>query len=135
MKREIKFRGKRIDNGEWVKGDYFKKIIYRGDDAIIAHYIGWQVIEKGVIWNEYEEVDPETVGQHTDLGYIFEDDIISVRFAPDKDPIPMRVLFENGSWCIKEYCGDTLHDLYSYEEEIEGVIGNMFDSPEKFITE
>ena len=135
MKREIKFRGKRLDNGEWVYGDYFKKIISHGTISVVVHYIGWQPVSEGVILDKYVEVDPNTVGQYTDLGYIFEDDIINVRFGSNNAPIPMQVLFENGSWCMKEYGDDTLHDLYSYEDEIEGVLGNMYDSPEKFIME
>lgn len=122
MKREIKFRGKRLDNGKWEIGDL---VHVKGGALILPIGKGW----------DQHRVDPETVGEYTGLKGIFEDDIISIRFGPDNEPIPMQVLFENGSWCIKEYWDDTLHDLYSYEDEIEGVIGNMFDSPEKFITE
>lgn len=126
MKREIKFRGKRLDNGEWVVGSYIEAELNNGiAHEIIPYRRGEPVVE----------VDPETVGEYTGLKDIFEDDIINVRFGANDEPIPMQVLFENGSWCIKEYWDDTLHDLYSYEDEIEGVIGNMFDSPEKFITE
>lgn len=130
MDREIKFRGKRLDNGEWVYGDYFKKIISQENVSKVVHYIGWQNVAEGVILDKYTEVDPKTVGQHTDLGYIYEDDIISVRFSQDKEPIQMLVLFKNGGWGMKEYLDDTIHDLYSYEDEIEGVIGNIHDNPE-----
>lgn len=91
--------------------------------------------ESGIITLRYNRVDPETVGEYTGLKDIFEDDIINVRFGPNASSIPMQVLFKDGSWCIKEYWDDTLHDLYSYEDEIEGVIGNMFDSPELLKTE
>ena len=57
--REIKFRGKRIDNGEWVYGDLLTKYI---------HHKGMTIVENGCI---YHEVDPETVGQ-----YIGEKDIV-----------------------------------------------------------
>lgn len=124
MKREHKFRGKRLDNGEWVVGSLLQ------DD-----YGTCMIVEFVDHHEQWHEVDPETVGEYTGLKDIFEDDIINVRFGANNEPIPMQVLFENGSWCMKEYWGDTLHDLYSYDDEIEGVIGNMFDSPEKFITE
>lgn len=51
--REILFRGKRIDNGEWAYGDY------------------WHLPEKNFYCISDEEfnrkVDPETVGQYTGL--------------------------------------------------------------------
>ena len=53
MEREIKFRGKRIDNGEWVYG-YFSQ--NRIGQAIISNY----GIEDWVI-------NPGTVGQYTGL--------------------------------------------------------------------
>lgn len=53
---EIKFRGKRLDNGEWVFGDYVKN----GD----AHTIHWTK-DDGAPW--WADVDPETVTQFTGL--------------------------------------------------------------------
>ena len=49
MKREIEFRGKRVDNWEWVYGSYLCNgyVIFEGTDFI--------------------QVDPETVGQFTGL--------------------------------------------------------------------
>lgn len=53
---EILFRGKRIDNGEWVQGYYFK--------IWDEHYICW-----GTTNGEVNKllVIPETVGQDTGL--------------------------------------------------------------------
>lgn len=55
--REIKFRGKRIDNGEWVIGNYVR------DDRDGVHWICYY-------WEDGErayQVDPSTVGQYTGL--------------------------------------------------------------------
>jgi uncharacterized phage protein (TIGR01671 family) len=59
MKREIKFRGKRVDNGEWVYGFY----VYRPDGN---HSIYWKPFDNATR-NTYHEVTPETVGQFTGL--------------------------------------------------------------------
>lgn len=57
MKREIEFRGKRIDNGEWVYGDLeYSRIA----DAAFIHTYGPTKAYAGQF-----RVDPDTVGQYT----------------------------------------------------------------------
>lgn len=63
--REILFKGKREDNGEWVEGAYLKN----GDrcficpDVCFVSYTSGGVIRIG----DWVEVDPETICQYTGL--------------------------------------------------------------------
>lgn len=59
MNREIKFRGKRVGNGEWVYGYY---VI----DPLGRNRIYLQPFEEASS-NTYYFVTPETVGQYTGL--------------------------------------------------------------------
>ena len=55
--REIEFRGKRKDNGDWVYGGILQKDDYTAI-VVWSDYKGW---------HEFIEIDPETVGQCTGL--------------------------------------------------------------------
>lgn len=117
--REILFRGKRVDNGEWVYGNYAWI-----DDSCKQYFIFQNKPLE-------HEVIPETVGQYTGLTdrngrKIFEGDILKL-----KDYHHERIVYvfwgNIGSWF---YGGDGYSDEYIFNSSEKEVIGNIHDNPE-----
>ena len=140
--REILFRGKRMDNGEWVEGWYQPETTIKHWDGIqetVGVTIAYKV-EDGFL--EDTLVDPPTVGQYTGLNdkhgkRIFEGDIVAQNWydydEPRDDSFGKVVFCEyDCSFSVMDVNKDGFMPLGrcgSYHWEVE-VIGNIHDNPE-----
>ena len=137
--REILFRGKRTDNGEWFYGYYTNARYYL--DKKEMHIIFEQDVEV-YPHSEFaggEEVIPETVGQYTGLTdkngrKIFEGDVIEFADFFDSE-IHRGVAY----WCDFAFwldCTETegddegIYSLAYISSNALEVIGNIYDNPE-----
>ena len=149
--REIKFRGKRLDNGEWVLGDLHLNTPY-------PH------IHFG--FDNRAKIDTDTIGQFTGLHdnngkEIYEGDVLFVREwknlamgmfdHKERELFSLEdckgellyesqrvVYFEEGSMCAGDYYISALWDKQDKRHqypifEVE-VIGNIIDNP-NFLTD
>ena len=135
MKREILFRGKRVDNGEWVHGKGLQQCKDELGNEIVAIFTDIVKSEKyikkeGRYTLYYVPVKAETLGQYTGLkdkngNKIFEGDIISIG-----DPnIKYIIMWRNDGFCAKQIGASSYIGLTYWASNIE-VLGNVIDNPE-----
>lgn len=132
--REILFRAKRIDNGEWAEGFYQNRFDVNED---IEHLIFWR--KSYTVW-EYAKIDPETLCQYTGLkdkngNRIWENDIVrTTKFGKDDGNghnyagfDVFVVKWDDGGFALfnKWRRFNLRTDEKSYE-----ILGKVFDNPE-----
>ena len=129
--REVLFRAKRLDNGEWIEGYYASK--GKGTD-LEKHFIVSSTFDSNT--NAYPfyftdiEVDPKTVCQWTGLTdknnrKIFERDILSHDEVGN-----IKVQFKNSEFLVHGITHNMFSTLLSSVYRGCEIIGNIFDNPE-----
>ena len=132
--REILFRGKRTDNGEWVTGFYVRADHHWHKHGIHKDWIicgasangGWFALH-----NKYP-VKSDTVSEYTALKdkngkRIFEGDIVRMEFV-DTEEVGEIVWDEE---CCKWAYASPDGDIYGVDGTIEcEILGNIHDNPE-----
>lgn len=131
------FRGKRIDNGEWIIGNLIQNPFFKGMRSWISSEQEDKIRLKSIsrtqaLWNSIE-VDSSTICQCTGLKdktgkLILENDIVETEYGK------AVVVWDKSEWRIK-WIDDLIwrKDLHYWANDngcgIE-VIGNMIDNPE-----
>lgn len=133
--REILFRGKRTDNGEWVEGLLITVELDTYSEVEKAKYTHCIVEPKAEMYRGdlcgFEFVKPETVGQYTGLEdrngkKIFEGDILKNEAGyVYSGEYKTEVAYDLGEFCGLGFCNIEPCD-FKYCE----VIGNIHDNPE-----
>lgn len=125
--RDIKFRGKRLDNGGWVYGDFTRRKSRYAPQLDTTYGISDE-------FGTFRAVDQSTVGQFTGLcdkdgKEIYEGDIISAYNGRIKGP----VIFDKRGLAFGVPNGP--NEIYQFsmnflESKDIKVIGNIYENPE-----
>lgn len=136
--REILFRGKRQDNGEWIEGNLATQYQQNSKGEFISEIESMWIAPHKKLPLMARKVIPETVGQYTGLTdkngqKIFEGDILSTENGTFSNTGMGHILLYRGMWtsfygqdALGRDCFDELHTVCSARE----IIGNIHDNPE-----
>ncbi len=130
--REILFRAKRIDNGEWVEGN-----LITNERNEHKKYIGYIFDERNGVIEDFDivEVIPNTICQYTGLKDKNEEKVFIGDIIRCTKGCPHEAIW------MKEYAGTFIGGMpavylsgldkgYAWTDE-EEIVGNIFDSPER----
>ena len=136
--REILFKAKRIDNGEWIEGGLIDLDIDSGYCYIVQPYKKASILPIiFLITDRMKLVDPETLCQFTGLcdrygNKIWENDILMAHLD---ESYPEDAAYETVKWSVAGWAahetGSTDREyLDKFDLEHYEVVGNIFDNKE-----
>jgi uncharacterized phage protein (TIGR01671 family) len=148
--REILFRAKRVDNGEWIYGYPF--IQGEGTEYEEAFILGGLDYRESIydVWKCAEVVDPKTICQFTSLldkngNKIFEGDICDMSILGG-DHTLVKIIIQHGCVGYEPIDYNSVHpddrkwrsfwgneENYMWDTSYFAVIGNICDNPELFV--
>ena len=140
--REILFRGKRIDNGEWIYWDSLGRLTDINGKPIRVEMNPLALCPYAFYVNELPFIEEETVGQYTGLTdkngkKIFEGDIVKtwrntigkIEFGQYWDE-EIEEDFYGYAWIGKDEYGESITLSLNKCWNGHEVIGNIHDNPE-----
>lgn len=139
MQDRYLFRGKRIDNGEWVHGYLFDDGFENGrvfiGGIVIEKYNGTACDDWNVTGINFYEIDPNTICQCTGIKdkngkLIFENDILEGHLD-DKFPEDVtrtKVIWDKNGWVTSEPGAVDREPLDDFDTEYFEVVGNAIDN-------
>ena len=136
MEDRYLFKAKRIDNGEWVTGQYVKGLdMY--DKEVHLIFEPTTIFYSSGETDGWSEIDPYTICQCTGLKdkngkLIWENDIMVAHLddAYPEDETYIRILWYESGFCSKEKGSEDISPIDKFDQEHFEVCGNIFDNPE-----
>lgn len=129
--REILFKAKRKDNGEWIEGYYLKRYDLLGNEEHLIFHA-----DSYTVW-EYAEIDPETLCEFTGRcdkngKRIWENDILMAHLDELylEDATYETVEWGAAGWVTHEANSVDRQYLDEFDLEHFEVVGNIFDNKE-----
>lgn len=126
--RQILFKAKRLDNGEWVEGGYVNKTDYYGIECD-EHYIIDGTVTDMEGYGEHYLVDKDTICQYTGLpdkngNKIWENDVLKGGLVVTWEKEFASFCLSRKGWAFRHFFGEAVNGC-----DCEA-IGNIFDNPE-----
>ena len=136
--REILFKAKQVDNGEWIEGSLIDLDIDSGYCYIVPPYKKASILPINfLITDRMKLVDPKTLCQFTGLcdkngKKIWENDILMAHLD---ESYPEDVTYEIVEWNVAGWVGHETGStdrqyLDKFDLEYFEVVGNIFDNKE-----